>query len=51
MSTKILTRQICLSCQRRTPHEELRRDDGTHVPGKTILVCETCGIVTTAPKR
>ncbi len=51
MSTTVTTRQVCLSCKRKTVHEELRRDDGTHVPGKTILVCDNCGIVTTHPGR
>jgi hypothetical protein len=41
--------QECPRCQRITEHRELTEDPGTQVPGRTVLVCDMCGTVTTTP--
>ncbi len=48
MSTLTKKQQVCLSCGRKTPHEELRRDDGSYLRDKAILICQSCGTVVTA---
>lgn len=47
----VKTRALCLRCGGKTPHEELRRDDGSCLKDKTILVCDRCGTVVTAARR
>ncbi len=50
MSATVLERRLCATCQRKTPHEELRGDSGRQPAGRRVMICDVCGYVTT-PKR
>lgn len=45
-ATATLTRR-CELCRRVTRHEELTGDSGRQPAGKRVLICDTCGYVTT----
>lgn len=50
MSSTTLEVRLCAACKRRTPHEELRGDNGRQLADRRVMVCDVCGYVTT-PRR